>query len=306
MTPKGEMSSSGSGPAIAHLPPHMKIMFDPLPPFEHKAPIVKKKMPALNGMAGFVDQFEQTTPPEKIVKETPKQRQERIRTAKMAAEDELMEARVGDWDPSKMGPKHTEDAYKTLFVGRISYDTTDRKLKREFERYGPVKSLRMVEDEEGRPRGYAFVEFEREADMRAAYKQGDGQKIDGRRVLVDVERGRTVREWRPRRFGGGMGGTRRGGKDVNIRTSGREGPISSSGDRNGERNGDSSSRYERSDRGGDRGYDRDRGGDRDRGYDRDRGGDRYGDRGRDSRRDDRDSYRERSRDDRSRDDRRRY
>ena len=35
----------------------------------------------------------------------------------------------------------------------------------------------------------------------AAYKHADGKKIDGRRVLVDVERGRTVKGWRPRRLG---------------------------------------------------------------------------------------------------------
>ena len=35
----------------------------------------------------------------------------------------------------------------------------------------------------------------------AAYKHADGKKIDGRRILVDVERGRTVKSWRPRRLG---------------------------------------------------------------------------------------------------------
>lgn len=42
----------------------------------------------------------------------------------------------------------------------------------------------------------------------AAYKHGDGRKIEGRRVLVDVERGRTVKGWLPRRLGGGLGDTR--------------------------------------------------------------------------------------------------
>ena len=56
---------------------------------------------------------------------------------------------------------------------------------------GPVKKLRIVNDtESGKPSGYAFVEFESERDMKAAYKQADGQKINGRRVVVDVERGR--------------------------------------------------------------------------------------------------------------------
>lgn len=39
------------------------------------------------------------------------------------------------------------------------------------------------------------MEYEHEDDMRLAYKRGDGRKIDGRRVMVDVERGRTVRNW---------------------------------------------------------------------------------------------------------------
>lgn len=55
----------------------------------------------------------------------------------------------------------------------------------------------------------------------AAYKQADGRKIDGKRVVVDVERGRTVKSWQPRRLGGGLGGTRRGGPNDNIKYSGR-------------------------------------------------------------------------------------
>lgn len=55
----------------------------------------------------------------------------------------------------------------------------------------------------------------------AAYKQADGRKIDNRRVLVDVERGRTVPNWRPRRLGGGLGSTRVGGDEVNQKYSGR-------------------------------------------------------------------------------------
>lgn len=59
-------------------------------------------------------------------------------------------------------------------------------------------------------------------NQSAAYKHADGKKIDGKRVLVDVERARTVKGWLPRRLGGGLGGTRRGGPEVNIKHSGRE------------------------------------------------------------------------------------
>ena len=61
--------------------------------------------------------------------------------------------------------------------------------------------IRVVKDPEGKPRGYAFIEFEREKDMKAAYKDADGLKIMGRRIVVDVERGRTVKGWKPKRLG---------------------------------------------------------------------------------------------------------
>lgn len=47
----------------------------------------------------------------------------------------------------------------------------------------------------GKSRGYAFIEFEHKQDMKTAYKLADGKKIEGKRVIVDVERGRTVPNW---------------------------------------------------------------------------------------------------------------
>jgi len=60
----------------------------------------------------------------------------------------------------------------TLSVGRLSFDVDEAKLRREFERWGPVKSVRIVADRDtDKPRGYAFVEYQRENDMKMAYKQ---------------------------------------------------------------------------------------------------------------------------------------
>lgn len=82
-------------------------------------------------------------------------------------------------------------------MGRLSYDTTEKKLKREFEQYGPIKSVRLVQDRSSaKPRGYAFIEFENEQDMSVAFKRADGNKIDDRRIVVDVERGRCVSAYR--------------------------------------------------------------------------------------------------------------
>lgn len=54
-----------------------------------------------------------------------------------------------------------------------------------------------------------------------AYKQADGRKVDNKRVLVDVERGRTVPNWRPRRLGGGLGSSRMGGAETDKKDSTR-------------------------------------------------------------------------------------
>jgi U1 small nuclear ribonucleoprotein len=129
------MSGNGSGPAIAHLPPNFRIMFDPRAPIEFKPPIVKRTMPPLLGISQFTDQFETTEVPERIIFETPRQRQERKRNTKMAAETEKMKTELEAWDPHK-GTNCTEDAYKTLFVARTSFDTTEAKLKRWVLKHG--------------------------------------------------------------------------------------------------------------------------------------------------------------------------
>jgi len=199
---------------------------------------------------------------------------------------------VKTWTPLE-NSEATGDPYKTLFVGRLSFDTSEHKLKREFEMYGQIKKVRIIQDKNGKPRGYAFVEFEREKDMRNAYKLADGRKIDNRRILVDVERGRTVRNWRPRRLGGGIG-TARGGTDSLSKYTGQREPSGSkmmderSGSKEREREKESGTRdRERSDR-----TDRGERSDRDR-SDRDRS-DR-GDRDKDRERSDRDGHKHRSR-----------
>lgn len=212
MTPKGQMAFGG-GPPITHLPPAMKAMFQPGPPLPYKEKLCRKrKCQPLSGIASWAKVlFETTEPPERVIQETPQDRRRAKRVAKVASNElKLTEAKAA-WDPRSPEAESvaTKDAYKTLFVGRLSYETTEAALVREFEQYGPIISSRLVKDGNGKPRGYAFLEFETESDMRKAYKRADGRRIDNRRILVDVERGRTVRNWKPRRLGGGLGGASR-------------------------------------------------------------------------------------------------
>ncbi|RHY58526.1 hypothetical protein DYB34_012006, partial [Aphanomyces astaci] len=179
-------------------------------------PTVLRAIPANAVLFYTYEEFEVTTPPARHVSETPRQRQDRLREEKLS----INQKKLADDLAACASKQKTEDAYKTLFVGRISYETTEKQLRRELERYGDIVNLRLVEDEDGKCRGYAFVEYKDEGAMKAAYKNADGKKIDGRRVVVDVERGRTVRDWKPRKLGGGIGDTRLGGADVNVKYSG--------------------------------------------------------------------------------------
>lgn len=96
---------------------------------------------------------------------------------------------------------------KRLYVGNLSFDTTEDSLMAAFEQDGrKVDSVSIVTDRDtGRPRGFAFVEMGSEADASAAIQALDGTELDGRTLKVNEARER------PPRGGGGGGGGRRGG-----------------------------------------------------------------------------------------------
>ncbi|XP_042495742.1 U1 small nuclear ribonucleoprotein 70 kDa-like [Macadamia integrifolia] len=201
-------------------------LFEPRPPLEFKPPPEKRNCPSYTGIAQFVSNFAEPGDPEYAppVKkgETPTERRARIHKRRLEEGAAKAAEELQKYDPSS-DPNVTGDPYKTLFVARLNYETTEHRIKREFEAYGPIKRVRMITDKmANKPRGYAFIEYMHTRDMKAAYKQADGRKLDNKRVLVDVERGRTVPNWRPRRLGGGLGSTRVGGEEVNQKYSGRE------------------------------------------------------------------------------------
>lgn len=245
--------------------------------------LVKKRKIEFEGTADFVDYFSDDPNPERESWESPLDRRARRHQEKLQAHKEELKLLIEKYDPHKDG-NASGDPFKTLFVARISFDTTEKKLKREFEVFGSIKKVRMIYDQKGKPRGYAFIEYEHERDLKNAYKQGDGKKIDARRVMVDVERGRTVEGWLPRRLGGGRGPGR-------VSKPSKKKLQIMEAEKRREKEKDKEKEKDRDERGGDRDRKDRRGGDRD---DRDRrGGDRdRRDNDRD-RRDDRDRKRRR-------------
>jgi RNA recognition motif-containing protein len=93
---------------------------------------------------------------------------------------------------------------KRLYIGNLSWDTTQDTLQAVLSENGrTVKDLHLVMDREtGRPRGFAFAEFESEADAQSAIEQLDGMELDGRNLRVNEA------QPRPQRGGGGGGGGR--------------------------------------------------------------------------------------------------
>jgi U1 small nuclear ribonucleoprotein len=185
------------------LPINLLAQFVPRPPIEYERPGRSHIIPQLQPMSQHVEKFEDEAPPAPSTFEPPKERKDRITMEKKNKHEALLETLRSAYKPSEYSM--VSDPYKTLFVGRLAFETTERTLRRVFEEWGRVANIKIVTDREGSSRGYAFIEYEDERDLKDAYKFADGIKIDGRHILVDVERGRTVPGWFPRRLGGGRG-----------------------------------------------------------------------------------------------------
>jgi cold-inducible RNA-binding protein len=98
---------------------------------------------------------------------------------------------------------------KKIYVGNLSFDTTDDKLNQLFQAFGQVNSANVIMDRlTGRSRGFGFVEMENNAEADNAIAQLNGKTIDGRALKVSEAQ---PREDKPRGGGGFGGGGRRGG-----------------------------------------------------------------------------------------------
>ena len=92
-----------------------------------------------------------------------------------------------------------------IYVGNMSYDTTEDDLRDAFAEFGTVTKVSVIMDREtGRPRGFAFVEMANDDEGKAAIEGLNLQKVGGRSITVNEARPREDR-------GGGGGGGRRGG-----------------------------------------------------------------------------------------------
>jgi cold-inducible RNA-binding protein len=91
-----------------------------------------------------------------------------------------------------------------LYVGNLSYETTEDELAAEFGTFGKVDSVAIPSDKfSGRPRGFAFVEMPNKAEAEAAIAGLNGRSLKNRTIVVNESHPRTEN-----RGGGGFGGGR--------------------------------------------------------------------------------------------------
>ena len=93
-----------------------------------------------------------------------------------------------------------------IYVGNLSFDTSESDLQAAFAAYGAVSTARIATDRDtGRARGFGFVEMANQEEAQAAIKALNGSDLEGRTLTVNEARPREER-----RTGGGGGGNRGG------------------------------------------------------------------------------------------------
>ena len=94
-----------------------------------------------------------------------------------------------------------------IYVGNLSYQTTEDELRSAFGAHGEVSSVAIIKDREtGRSKGFAFVEMVDDANGQEAIRSLDGADLKGRNIKVNEARPREERSSSGPRGGGGYGG----------------------------------------------------------------------------------------------------
>lgn len=73
-----------------------------------------------------------------------------------------------------------------IYIGNLSYQVTEDDLKKEFENFGGVKSIKIISDREtGQSKGFGFIEMEQSEDGQSAINQLNGKDLKGRNIKVN-------------------------------------------------------------------------------------------------------------------------
>ena len=100
---------------------------------------------------------------------------------------------------------------KNIFVGNLSFQTTEQEVRTLFEAHGSVDRVNIVTDRDsGQPRGFGFVEMTNNAEGDRAIAAVNGKEVGGR--ALNVNEAKPKSEGGSRGFGGGRGSGGGGGR----------------------------------------------------------------------------------------------
>jgi U1 small nuclear ribonucleoprotein len=172
------------------LPPNLLALFQPRPPLRYLPPHdyapEERRTKAIDGVAAFLPALAEKVETSKNdpVSESWLERKDRILLEKAAKQKWL----TGDGVKELYKPNEDEnirgDAFRTIFVGRLPYSCTTKDLEHEFGRFGPIERVRIVTDrneestKKGKSRGYGFVLFESERDMKGTFNASSNFQRD--------------------------------------------------------------------------------------------------------------------------------
>ena len=98
---------------------------------------------------------------------------------------------------------------KNLFVGNMSFQTTESDLRSMFEPFGEITRIQLMTDRDtGRARGFGFVDMANDEEAAKAISALNGKEVGGRALNVNEARPKTERSSGGQRYGGGGGGGR--------------------------------------------------------------------------------------------------
>ncbi|KAJ7352582.1 hypothetical protein DFH08DRAFT_859340 [Mycena albidolilacea] len=172
-------------PGTHLLPPNLLKLFAPRPPLPYTRPVDKDidriRPKNVNGVAHLLAELKEAktenmmnTGESEVVMEEGEEpvftHAEEVK--RQIRREERKKKKTEDFKAAKESykpaddPEAVGDPYKTLFISRLHKTATESDLRREFETYGTIERVRIVRDKKGRSRGYAFVVYERERDMK--------------------------------------------------------------------------------------------------------------------------------------------
>ncbi|MFP4619899.1 MAG: RNA recognition motif domain-containing protein [Bacteroidales bacterium] len=78
-----------------------------------------------------------------------------------------------------------------IYIGNLNFTVDEDKLRRIFEKYGEVSSVKLIRDKDtGESKGYGFIEMKNDEEAKKALQEMNSQEIDGRHVKVNIAKPR--------------------------------------------------------------------------------------------------------------------